>query len=214
MLEICRAIDDDLKWRESELASLKLAIITAKTTSLQTALLRAAWAMLYAHYEGFAKHAWETYLQAVESAGISVNRLAPCLQKLCMEPMIRRALPPQDAAFDKLYAFADGELERIQNSPVRFARRLPTYSNLYPDLFRQNCISIGIRFDRVNRFQTELSLLVERRNGIAHGGSGVVAAVAEYTQHETAVFNVLTELAIGIIDNLEHVRYLRPLHTL
>jgi len=49
-------LEQDLNWREAELASLKVLVAeaTAGTVSHQ-ALLRALWAMLYAHYEGFCK---------------------------------------------------------------------------------------------------------------------------------------------------------------
>jgi hypothetical protein len=50
-------IDDisrDLDWREAEIASMRLLLnrkdISAKQIEV---LLRAAWALLYAHYEGF-----------------------------------------------------------------------------------------------------------------------------------------------------------------
>lgn len=42
----------DLKWREAELASLKRqAIISAKDSVAYRSLLRAMWALLYAHFE-------------------------------------------------------------------------------------------------------------------------------------------------------------------
>ena len=47
-------LEQDLKWREDELAAMKFAVTqTVIGTAPHKALLRAAWAMLYAHYEGF-----------------------------------------------------------------------------------------------------------------------------------------------------------------
>ena len=50
-------LEEDLSWREGEIASLKLAIVAA-VPSRRAPLLRAAWALLYAHYEGFCRFAW------------------------------------------------------------------------------------------------------------------------------------------------------------
>ncbi len=56
-------LDKDLNWREAELTSLKVQLITTtKGTVAHKVLLRAMWALLYAHYEGFCKFAWDLYL--------------------------------------------------------------------------------------------------------------------------------------------------------
>jgi hypothetical protein len=49
-----KQIEEDLDWREAELASFKILISSAPKGSVrESALLRAIWALLYAHYEGF-----------------------------------------------------------------------------------------------------------------------------------------------------------------
>ncbi len=48
-------LEDDLAWREAELAVLRVILANRELTKLQKEVLfRAAWALLYAHYEGFA----------------------------------------------------------------------------------------------------------------------------------------------------------------
>ncbi|WP_198013964.1 MAE_28990/MAE_18760 family HEPN-like nuclease [Desulforegula conservatrix] len=50
-------ITKDLEWREREIAAMRLLIYRPDLTNSQrSALLRAGWAMLYAHYEGFIKN--------------------------------------------------------------------------------------------------------------------------------------------------------------
>lgn len=47
-------LENDLRWRENELAAIKFSIQQTEPHSVPyKALLWAAWAMLYAHYEGF-----------------------------------------------------------------------------------------------------------------------------------------------------------------
>jgi hypothetical protein len=55
-MSIMDEITRDLDWREAELATIKrLVKQTNITVKQREVLLRAAWALLYAHYEGFAK---------------------------------------------------------------------------------------------------------------------------------------------------------------
>ena len=64
-------LEDDLKWREAELASLKeQVVISSKHSVRYQALLRAMLALLYAHYEGFCKFAWELYLDELQNSRI------------------------------------------------------------------------------------------------------------------------------------------------
>jgi hypothetical protein len=59
-------ISADLGWRESELGSLKILLGRRDLTKTQQAvLLRASWAMLYAHYEGFVKTALTIFYDEV-----------------------------------------------------------------------------------------------------------------------------------------------------
>jgi len=63
MTRWAREIENDLRWREAELASLKAHAISTRSNDVaHKAALRAIWAMLYAHYEGFTKFCWELAL--------------------------------------------------------------------------------------------------------------------------------------------------------
>jgi MAE_28990/MAE_18760-like HEPN len=80
MATVDRILEEDLDWREAELASLKAEVAIAGTGSVKhRALLRALWAMLYAHYEGFSVFAWATYLEEVGKIGLIRRDLDPRL---------------------------------------------------------------------------------------------------------------------------------------
>ncbi|MBR8826692.1 MAG: hypothetical protein DSM107014_02110 [Gomphosphaeria aponina SAG 52.96 = DSM 107014] len=57
-------IEQELDWRERELTSMKILVITTKNNSTKQAL-RSLIVMLYAHYEGFCKFAWDLYLNGI-----------------------------------------------------------------------------------------------------------------------------------------------------
>jgi hypothetical protein len=55
-------IEENLDWRQGELASIKILLSTIDRESVRyKALLRSLVVLLYAHYEGFCKFAWELY---------------------------------------------------------------------------------------------------------------------------------------------------------
>ena len=69
-----RAIDiisQDLDWREREIAAMRVLLYgPGLTNSQRAALLRAGWAMLYAHYEGFIKNTLTVFFdEAARTAG-------------------------------------------------------------------------------------------------------------------------------------------------
>src|SRR5271166_3485048 len=68
-------ISQDLSWRERELGSLKILLARDDISpAQQEVLLRAAWALLYAHYEGFVKTALTIFYDEV------TKRIASCGQ--------------------------------------------------------------------------------------------------------------------------------------
>jgi hypothetical protein len=85
MPDLATTLEDELTWREAELASLKLLVLDSSRGSVrELSLLRALWIMLYAHYEGFCKFAWDFYLENVEKVGVA--------RHACCAPIARFSL--------------------------------------------------------------------------------------------------------------------------
>ena len=71
MSAVLRSITNDLDWRESEIASMRLFLAGSSLNKAQEkVLLRAAWALLYAHYEGFCKNALTIFYDHILSLPI------------------------------------------------------------------------------------------------------------------------------------------------
>lgn len=83
-------LEDDLRWREAELVSLKrLAIVHNDNDIVLKATLRACWALLYAHFEGFTKFCWELLLDHVQNEKVSIKHLSKDFQLLALEKLFR-----------------------------------------------------------------------------------------------------------------------------
>lgn len=201
-------LEQDLNWREGELASLKVLVAEASRGSARhQALLRALWAMLYAHYEGFCKFAWDTYLDHLQAS-------AP-LRQQCVENVARYSLSASfrtlrgDLSLRGLWDYCTTGFSTLMTEPVKFDVRLETNSNLWPNLCRENSSILGLPHTAVDQHRVKLRSLVARRNDIAHGQPMVIGSLDEYQEYESAAFEVMYELALGIVDYLGNRRYLQ-----
>ena len=200
-------LEEDLRWREAELASFKILVTEADKGSVrQIALLRAMWAMLYAHYEGFAKFGWDLYLEALEAQGPNRGD--------CTEAVARLSLLKEFKEFRadltpfSIWKFCNSTFASLLGEKVSFNLHLETESNLWPKLFRYNSQLANLPCTMIDAHDAKIRALVERRNEIAHGQKMVINTLDEYQEYENAATLVMHELAIEIINCLQTRSYL------
>lgn len=204
-------LEQDLNWREAELGTLKVLAAAADPGSTrQISLLRALWALLYAHYEGFCKYAWDTYLDHLQAAGAIRADCVPAIARFSLAQQFRTLRG--DLSADALWQFCTSRFQSMMAEPLAFDARLETQSNLWPDLCRKNLAAVSLPHVALDRQHTRLSALVTRRNEIAHGKRIVIQSVQEYQQYENAAFDVMYELAQSIVDCLDNRTYLTAPH--
>ena len=207
MPDWAKQIEEDLAWREAEMASLKAQIIGSRSGQIRTALLRASWALLYAHYEGFCKFAWDLYLDALKSAGWRRRDCQDQIARLSLHKAFRTFrgnLSPKD-----IWDFCQSGFRTLLDEPLTFATRLETKDNLWPDLFCKNCELTALPHTMADEYATELKVLVGRRNDIAHGQRLEIRNLQEYRKYEEVVQLIMHELAVGIVDSIEQEAYLK-----
>ena len=203
-----KVLEDELNWREAELASLKLLVNDSEPGSVRhSALLRALWTMLYAHYEGFCKFAWDFYLQNLEA--LAINRDA------CCSPIARFSLSKRfrelrgDTSNNSLWSIFTNDFSAWMKQQLTFELHLETKFNLWPDLVKQNSSEIDLPHEMVEQNELKLKTLVARRNEIAHGKKLIISNLAEYQLYENAAVLVMHELAVAVLDGLKKKTYLR-----
>ena len=194
-------LEQDLKWREAELASLKRLAINATTEQVAyRALLRAMWALLYAHFEGFTKFCWDTVLDHVQSAAVPTGELDTKFALLALEPKFKNHRANLDS--NSILSFFEVGLPQALLAAAEFPEdsRLKTDSNLWPNIFERESERLGIQCDELQKHRSRIKALVARRNDIAHGKNMVIATVAEYHEYENATLCLMHELAIKSIE--------------
>lgn len=86
-----RQIENDLDWREAELAIFRELLSHKETKTLRArALSRAAWSLLYAHYEGFSKFCLDLYLDFLAKRFSDCNTLPDRLFVFFIEKEIQK----------------------------------------------------------------------------------------------------------------------------
>lgn len=192
-------ISQDLDWRESELGSLKILLGRKDISPAQRGvLLRAAWAMLYAHYEGFVKTALTVFYDEAK------KRIA-CCGHLPKETRVN-ALKP---ALNKLKSMPASQfLDAIDNFSTRYYSLSPdfpeidTQHNLWPNILAELLKTADIDGEAIEEHRLRLKTLVARRNEIAHGKQDVITDYSYYIEYESAVYALMYELAFQIDSRL------------
>lgn len=203
-----KELEDDLNWREAELVILKQqALLASKDSDRYTALLRALWAMLYAHYEGFCKFAWDLYLDELQKAGVKRKDCKDEIAKLSLQKQFKSL--KGDLSPESLWSFGQAGFRTMLEENLDFQFKLETQSNLHPDIFKENSLKICLSCTLVDQYEIELKGLVSRRNEIAHGQKMIIKDLNEYKKYEDAAIEVMHELAVSIVDCLDKKLYLK-----
>ncbi len=201
-------IEEDLNWREVELDVFKRTIASSgQKRARKQALLRASWLLLYAHYEGFCKFAWDTYFDVLERLTFPRSLLVDEIARLSLGKEFKELRG--SLSEDQLWKFCTTEFISLLCLPPVFINRLETNSNLWPSLLKENCEKICFKMNSIDEHYSKLKALVSRRNDIAHGQKMIIKDIHEYTKYEHAVLVVMHELAVNVIDAIENKSYLK-----
>lgn len=207
-MRIDQVLEADLQWREAELASLKrLAINSQEGSVAYQSLLRALWALLYAHFEGFTKYCWDTLLDQIQSERIPKNSLSDPFAIIALEKDFKelRAALDANSILQFLNVIMPAALQNVAEFPDEI--RLKTDSNLWPNVFERETSKLGITCEELVRNRSRIKTLVARRNEIAHGKGMTIANVSEYHEYETSTLCLMHELAIKTMEVIDTKKY-------
>lgn len=198
-------ISHDLDWREREIASMRILITgDGLTQSQRKALLRAAWAMLYAHYEGFIKNTLTVFYDEAAKATEKCENL----------PSETRAFALKDA-LKNLRNLKYGEmLSSIEQFHIEYLTSPPVFptvdtdSNLWPHTLVKLLNVADLSTQTVEKHAPMLRTLVSRRNSIAHGEKTFINDLPYYLEFEAAVYEVLYDVALQVDTRLSQPPYI------
>lgn len=197
-------ISQDLDWREREIASMRILLSGAGLTNSQrSALLRAGWAMLYAHYEGFIKNTLTVFYDEAAKAAGKCEHLPSSTRAFALRDTLRclKNLP------------CDDMLNKIENFQVDHLASNPqfpdvdTKSNLWPNVLIDLLKTADLNTSIAEKNEAKLRTLVSRRNSIAHGEKSFINEVSYFLGFEEAVYEVLYDVALQVDNRLSQPPY-------
>lgn len=203
-MSILDDITRDLDWRESEIASMRIVLASPGISATQKiALLRASWALLYAHFEGFCKNTLVTYYDFVSRSGVIINDLPEASKAFALQNKIKdlRKLPNKDLILE-ISNFNANHL----SVPPEFPD-IDTQSNLWPHVLIELLEIADLSTAKVQEHELKLKTLVARRNKIAHGEHNMISETSYYREFEDAVYDVIYDLAYQIEERLSRAPF-------
>lgn len=201
MTDWAKELEEDLNWREAELATLKRALSVAASGPRERALLRALVAVLYAHYEGFCRFAWQTYLDAVSQDGKARKDVAECLARLSLKPRFDELRTK--CSTQEVWDFCRVGFASAMQEPISFDVGLDSKDNLWPDVFREKSQLVGLPCSELEHNSSRMSSLVARRNDLAHGKKVAVPKLVDYLDYENAALLVMHEVAVEVMEAIQ-----------
>lgn len=172
------SIEDDYKWRITELSNFRSAVLSEQNEKAKKALIRAGVALLYAHWEGFVKNVADKYYQFVSYQSHKIEELSNCFVSILLRGEIEllsksKKLVQHNRLIEMFFEEQAKDAHFPPKSPIQT-------SNLKFDVFEDVCVMIGTTIEdfrshyRSKGFDRDIELtinedLVSRRNSIAHG---------------------------------------------
>jgi hypothetical protein len=201
-MSFIREIEADLDWREAELASLRLMMVNSSISEREKLVLfRAAWSLLYAHYEGFCKFALSVYYDQVLVLGIKCGQLPDPLRNHALSKTVKLMRnKPIVEAIDDILNF---EVICLNSDPV--FPEVDTESNLWPNVLEGLLEAAALNVDEIDENRYKLKTLVSRRNKIAHGERDIIIDFSYYEGYEIAFREVAYNLAIAIENKVDEL---------
>ena len=195
-------IENDLDWREAELAIFRIQLSeNDRSPKVRRVFIRSAWALLYAHFEGFCKFALTAYYDEIRHRGLRCCDLPASLRDFALDSQLRRLKNlPRDEAIDAILEFSTVHLVATPTFP-----EVETDSNLSSKKLADLLSCADIKLSSLEDHGRKIDTLVSRRNKIAHGEREQIDEVAYYLTFEDAAKMVMYDLALSIdarIDDL------------
>ena len=180
LAELEQLLDDSLGWRRIEMATIKTNLDSAyskgPSSPLTRALARSAVAMMYAHWEGFARDAFTAYVDFLARRRLKMSELNDGLVRTVFASLGRRLASGDSVAAELLIDAL--RTPSSARAPIPKASMSNTKANLRAEVLHELFASVGLDS---SDFETKTHLidrmLCDARNEIAHGRENFPTAI-------------------------------------
>jgi len=217
-------LEADQSWRLDEIRRLQNLAEQIPNKSDQDQFRRSLVLLLYAHFEGYCKFALTVYVNSINAAKIKCGEANFAIVAASFDGIFQQLRDP-DKKSDvfrkslpddkKLHRFARERefLEKTADFAERSVqideRYIDTESNLTPIVLRKNLYKLGFPYNLFEPHEDKLNMLIEYRNGIAHGRTKEGMSFAKYEKIRNSAIEVMEEMTRQITRAMREKWYLR-----
>lgn len=159
-------LSEEFAWRRKELTIIKNRIPKEKN-HLQSAFLRSAVPLLYAHWEGFVKVTLTYYLEYVANKYLNHNELKYSFVALSLQKKLGQLNLNSIVSKTKIVESLISDFSKQSNIPKK--NIINTKSNLKFDVFKEILFILDLEDSHFDSKKELINDLVDLRNHIAHG---------------------------------------------
>ncbi len=183
-------LDEEISWRRKELIVYRKLIANSNAGEEQ-AILRGAFTVLYAHWEGFIKKSGDKYIEYVRIRKLDYGQLSKNFVAIAVKNLLQ-----QGGASQKIHDHIEiiDLLVNNINTRAKFPKKeiIDAESNLKVDVFKNIILTLGL--DYRDEYSVAEKPIIERmldiRNHIAHGSFRIIDRV-EYDQIYKSIDDLL-----------------------
>ena len=213
-------IEESFTWRQEEYRIIKNTIKEDNKIPITKMLI----AILYAHYEGFFKDAFEIYINFINSTGLELNKFNNSLitasldreyssfedlNRLCRElttdPPKENYLNRFHRRFELTKIFSSRYLNKIIKIDDKI---IDTKSNLTYVVLQENLYVLGLEYDLFSEKKDKINKLVHLRNSIAHGSQKELIEFNDLEMLETEILGIINTFITYLYKFCEDKEYL------
>lgn len=224
LTELWAEIEEELGWRVDELRFLNNQIELLQFEEEKEKLRRPVLLMIYAHFEGFSKFAFNLYITAINSEDLECREvnsviLASSFTEIFKDlrnpnsksDVFRSTLPDEK----KLHRFARSvhfldELNEKLGLKVKIPdSTIDTESNLKPAVMSKLLYSVGLDYNLFAVHSPSIHRLLHKRNKISHGESRAGIEKEEFTILYTLAIEIMKGIKSEIMVCLTEKKYLK-----
>jgi hypothetical protein len=179
-------LDDELAWRQKELAVIKSLVTARSSTEIINCHIRSGIALIYAHWEGFIKAAGDAYLTYIASQRLTYSDLTNNFVAIAAKRLLSETgLSNKVTVYAKVTEFFISGLTDRCNLPME----VETKSNLSSEVLREIAYILGLDY---REYETKAKLidetLLKNRNEVAHGKYSLIDVEQFIELHRTIIY--------------------------
>lgn len=222
--ELLSELESDQEWRVKEIRFLQNRMSGLGGEDERKQFRRVLVLMLYAHYEGFCKFAFNLYVNAINREGIACSSVNYAIAAASLSNLFKQLRNPNKKSDEfrnelpddaQLHTFArDREFVQRTDELLGATVSIPeTYvdmeSNLWPVVLKKNLFKLGLPINAFDGIKGEISNLVNMRNDISHGNNREGLDEKKYLELKDRALTILNFVKREIMKALMNESYLK-----